>query len=72
MELGPKVPGLLGISCATNESKYSKGYTHVILVRGKDQAAINAYRAHPLHKDIARQIDSMEDHGIGVDFQTDE
>ena len=69
-DLGPKVPGLISITCTRNDSKYSEGYTHIIFVRGENQAAIDAYRAHPLHKEIADQIDSMEDKGIGIDFST--
>ncbi|HSH55375.1 MAG TPA: Dabb family protein [Candidatus Limnocylindrales bacterium] len=66
--LGPKIPGLIGIACAKNESKYNEGYTHVIFVRGKNQTAIDAYRSHPEHLKIASIVESMEDRGIGVDF----
>lgn len=66
--LGPKIPGLVGIACAQNESKYNEGYTHVIFVRGNDQAALDAYREHPEHAKIAAIIESMEDRGVGVDF----
>lgn len=69
--LSHKVPGIVEISCAKNNSKYSEGYTHVILVRGKDQAAIDAYRGHPDHEKAARQIEAMEEQGIGVDFSTE-
>jgi heme-degrading monooxygenase HmoA len=68
--LADKVPGVTEISCAENASKYSEGYTHVILVHAKDQAAIDAYRAHPDHQKAAQQIEAMELHGIGVDFDT--
>jgi hypothetical protein len=68
--LAIKVPGIVEISAGENTSKYSEGYTHVILVRGKDQAAIDAYRAHPDHTKVAEQIEAMEEHGIGVDFVT--
>jgi hypothetical protein len=68
--LSDKVSGIVEISTAKNTSKYSEGYTHVILVRGEDQAAIDAYRLHPDHMNIAHQIDAMEERGIGVDFQT--
>jgi thiamine biosynthesis lipoprotein ApbE len=68
--LATKVTGILDITTGKNTSKYGKGYTHVILVRGKDQAAIDAYRNHPGHSKVARIIDAMEDRGIGVDFST--
>ncbi len=66
--LASKIPGILDITTGQNTSKYSEGYTHVILVRGKNQAAIDAYRNHPDHTKAATTIENMEDHGIGVDF----
>jgi len=67
-ELAEKIPGILDIVTGQNTSKYGEGYTHVILVRGENQAAINAYRNHPDHARIAAVIEQMEDRGIGVDF----
>jgi hypothetical protein len=68
--LEQKVDGIVEISCARNESKYSEGYTHVILVRGRDAAALQAYRTHPDHDVAAALIEAMEESGIGVDFAT--
>jgi hypothetical protein len=69
-ELEDKIPGIVEISCGRNASKYSEGFSHVVLVRGVDQASIDAYRAHPDHVAVAEKIDRMEDKGIGVDFAT--
>lgn len=68
--LASKVPGIVEIVCRKNESKYSEGYAHVVMVRGETQAAIDAYRTHPDHMIAARQIEAMEERGIGVDFET--
>jgi hypothetical protein len=68
--LEQKIDGIVEISCAKNESKYSEGYSHVILVRGRDSKALADYRAHPEHIIAAEIIESMEDKGIGVDFST--
>lgn len=68
--LQPKIPGVVEISCGKNMSRYGDGYTHVVLVRGESEAAIEAYRKHPDHVIVANRIDAMEDHGIGVDFST--
>ena len=65
-----KVTGIVEISCAKNESKYSEGYTHVILVRGRNAKALADYRSHPDHDVAAALIEAMEDKGIGVDFTT--
>lgn len=68
--LADKVPGIVEISTGLNTSKYGEGYSHVILVRGDNQKAIDDYRNHPRHIKVANIIDGMEDHGIGVDFVT--
>lgn len=68
--LEKKVPDIVEISCAKNESKYSEGYSHIILVRGKTAESLAAYRTHPDHDRAATKIESMEEHGIGVDFAT--
>src|ERR1700693_4981054 len=69
--LANKIPGILDIVTWLNTTKYAKGYSHIILVRGKDQQAIDNYRNHPDHQKVARVIDEMEDHGIGVDLSVD-
>lgn len=61
--LADKVPGIVEISTAKNTSRYSEGFTHVILVRGETQESIDAYRAHPDHVKVARAIDAMEASG---------
>ena len=65
-----KISGI-EISIAENRSKYSQGYTHVILIRGKGKEAIEAYRKHSAHQIVATKIEAMEEHGIGVDFETE-
>lgn len=70
--LATKVPGILDITTGENTSKYSEGYTHAILVRGENQAAIDAYRNHPDHTKAATLIEAMEGQGIGVDFSKEE
>ena len=67
--LADEVPGIIDIVTGENTSKYGRGFTHAILVRGKNQQAIDEYRAHPNHVRLARDIDFMEEQGIGVDFE---
>jgi hypothetical protein len=66
--LRTKIPGIEGIYCGTNQSKWAAGYTHVVVVVGDSAESISAYRDHPDHARVASEIDAMEDHGIGVDF----
>jgi len=68
--LTPQIPDIIEIATGVNTSPYGEGYTHVILVRGKNQTAIDAYRVHPEHQRLATIIEAMEDRGIGVDFVT--
>jgi stress responsive alpha/beta barrel protein len=68
--IAEKVPGIVEISTGHNTSPFSEGYSHVILLRGQNQAAIDEYRNHPDHIRVARDIEAMEDRGIGVDFVT--
>lgn len=64
------IPGIVEISTGTNCSKYAAGYSHVVLVRADNQVTLEAYRNHPKHIEIAKKIDDMEEHGIGIDFTT--
>lgn len=65
-----KIPGVIEISTGENQSRYAEGYTHVVLVRGENKEAIEAYRKHSDHELVSAKIESMEEHGIGVDFET--
>ena len=69
--LAGKIPGILQIHAGVNTSPYGAGYTHVIMVRAENKAAIEAYKAHPNHIKAANRVELMEEHGIGVDFSTD-
>jgi hypothetical protein len=51
-----------------NTSKYGEGYTHAIVVVGASQTDIDAYRTHPDHERLAKEIDGIEAHGVGVDI----
>lgn len=66
--LKEQVPGIIDIVVGKNSSRYSEGYSHVVLVRGESQSAIDAYRAHPDHVRAAAVIDEAEEKGVGVDF----
>lgn len=63
-----KVEGLTRINWGHNESKYSEGYSHVVFVEGVSKEAIEAYRKHPDHVVLGKEIESYEEKGIGVDF----
>lgn len=63
-----RVAGIIEITTAENASKYSEGYSHIIIVKGQDQAAIDAYFTLLNHGKVGRQLDAIEHQSIGVDF----
>jgi hypothetical protein len=53
-KLKDKTPGILDLSCGTNFSDRSKGYTHGLVVRFTDRAALEAYGPHPEHQRVVQ------------------
>ena len=65
-----KIKGLEGIFSGENFSKYSEGFEHGLVVLAKGAESLDAYRKHPLHLEIAKKIERLEEKSIGVDFET--
>lgn len=63
------IPGVRLITWGRNTNKWAEGFTHAILIVADDEDAIEEYRKHPLHKDVADFIDAWEGFGVGVDFK---
>ena len=68
-QLKNKCNGVIDIMAGKNFSRYSEGFTHAIVVIGKNRTALKTYRNHPEHLRIAKEIDKMEEHGVGIDFE---
>lgn len=64
-----KVAGVIDIFCGENFSPWAEKFTHAVVVLTKDRNALNAYRKHPNHTDVAKRIEAMEDKSLGVDFE---
>ena len=60
---------IIDIRCGKNFSKWNEGFTHAVIVTAKTHAALDAYRKHPKHTDVADRIDKMEEKSIGFDFE---
>ena len=69
-DLVKKVDGLVNIFCGENFSKWNEGYTHAVVVIAKTRKALDAYRKHPDHQDVALRIERMEAKSLGVDFES--
>jgi hypothetical protein len=53
-KLKGKIPGIVDLSCGANFSDRAKGYTHGLVVRFKDHAALEAYGPHPEHQCVVQ------------------
>lgn len=54
--LQDKIPGILDLSCGENFCDRSKGFTHGLVVRFSDKAALEAYGPHPDHQEIVQNL----------------
>jgi hypothetical protein len=63
------VPGLIDIRCGKNFSRWAEGYTHAVIVLAQNKDALEAYRVHPDHAEVAQRIEAMESKSLGVDFE---
>jgi len=64
-----KCKGVKAIYCGKNFHSEAKGFTHGVVVLADNQEALDAYRQHPDHKDVAQEISAMEEDGLGFDFE---
>ena len=64
-----KLEGIDDIKSGENFSKYSEGFGYGPVVLAKDKKALENYRNHPLHLEIAKQTEIMEEKSLGVDFE---
>jgi hypothetical protein len=55
-ELKGKIPGILDLSCGTNFCDRAKGYTHGLVVRFANRAALDAYGPHPEHQRVVQNF----------------
>ena len=65
------IPGILEITVGTNFSERSQGFTHGLLVRFQDRAALDTYIPHPAHEDARKNyiLPIVED-VLVVDYET--
>jgi len=47
-----KIEEIVDLSCGANFSGSAKGYTHGLVGRFRDRAALDAYLAHPEHQRV--------------------
>ena len=67
--LKEKINEVTELYCGKNFSKWSKNYTHAVIVKVKDREALEAYRSHPLHLPVAKRMEELEEDSIGIDVE---
>lgn len=68
-QLKDECGGIIDIFCGENYHKESKGFTHGVVVIAENQVALEKYREHPSHKVVAKDIEKIEEDGLGFDFK---
>ena len=64
------VPGVVGLSVGANFSDRSKGFTHGLVVRFRDKAALDGYIPHPAHREVVEKlIRPITEDVLVVDFE---
>ncbi len=63
-----EIDGVLDVTVAENTSPWNRGYTTVIFFRIRDEEARARLKADPRRQALAKQVDEMEEHGIGIVF----
>jgi hypothetical protein len=49
-----KIEGIVDLSCGENFSERAKGYTHAMVARFVDRAALAAFYPHPEHQRVVQ------------------
>jgi hypothetical protein len=64
-----KIAGIVDLSCGPNFSDRAKGYTHGLVVRFTDRAALEAYGTHPEHQRVVQNfINPIRDDILALDY----
>ena len=54
--LAGRVPGVVGLSVGANFSDRNKGFTHGLVVRFENRAALDGYIPHPAHREVVEML----------------
>jgi hypothetical protein len=66
-----KIAGIVDLSCGANFSERAKGYTHGLIIRFADRAALEAYFPHPEHQRVVQNfIDPIRADTLILDYET--
>lgn len=64
------IPGIVDLSCGANFSERAKAFTHGLVVRFPDRAALEAYGPHPEHQRVVRNfINPIRADVLALDYE---
>ena len=68
--LKTRVPGIVDLSVGANFTDRNKGFTHGLVVRFQDRAALEAYLPHPAHQEVVQSyIRPIIEDVIALDYE---
>ncbi len=69
-KLKGKIPEIVDLSCGANFSERAKGYTHGLVVRFRDRAALETYIRHPNHqRAVQTYLNPIRSDVLAVDYE---
>ena len=68
--LKDRIPGILDLTCGRNFTDRGKGYTHGLVVRFTDRAALESYGPHPEHQHVVQNyINPIRADVLALDYE---
>ena len=65
-----RVPGIVDLSVGANFTDRNKGFTHGLVVRFRDKAALETYLPHPAHQEVVQSyIRPIIEDLIALDYE---
>ncbi len=65
-----KMEGILDLSCGANFSDRAQGFTHGLVVRFTDRAALETYGPHPAHQHVMQNfINPIRAEVLALDYE---
>ncbi|MCW3051671.1 MAG: Stress responsive alpha-beta barrel domain protein [Chthonomonadales bacterium] len=64
------VPNVLDLSVGTNFTDRGQGFTHGLVVRFPDKAALEVYGPHPAHQHVVQTlINPIRENALALDYE---
>jgi len=65
-----RIPGVQDLTCGENFSTRSQGFTHALVVRLENRAALEAYGPHPAHQRVVQEfINPIRADVLALDYE---